>query len=85
MDFIKVDLNEYDLSYEIQFVSLMIVLLESYIRFDWKNGIPMIYKKGGGIRLLIEEGISPKEYIYFIQHTFLSYLYLLNKVNLVIS
>ena len=70
MDFIKVDLNEYDLSYEIQFVSLMIVLLEPYIRFDWKNGIPMIYKKGGGIRLLIEEGISLKEYVYFIQHTF---------------
>ena len=70
MDFIKVDLEEYDLSYEIQFVSLMIVLLEPYIRFDWKNGMPMIYKKGGGIRLLSEEGISPKEYIYFIQHTF---------------
>ena len=58
MDFIKVDLEEYDLSYEIQFVSLMIVLLEPYIRFDRKSEAAEIYRKGGGTRLLIEEGIS---------------------------
>ena len=65
-----IDLDEYDLSYEIQFITFMITLLEPYIRFECKGGVPQIYRKGGGMRLLIEEGISVKEYVYFIQYTF---------------
>ena len=65
-----IDLNEYDISYELQFTTFMLTLLEPYIRFDRKSEEPQIYRKGGGTRLLIEEGISVKEYVYFIQYTF---------------
>ena len=65
-----IDLNEYDLSYELQFTTFMLTLLEPYIRFDRKSEESQIYRKGGGTRLLIEEGISVKEYVYFIQYTF---------------
>ena len=65
-----IDLNEYDLAYELQFTTFMLTLLEPYIRFDRKSEESQIYRKGGGARLLIEEGISVKEYVYFIQYTF---------------
>ena len=65
-----IDLNEYDISYELQFTTFMLTLLEPYIRFDRNSEEPQIFRKGGGTRLLIEEGISVKEYVYFIQYTF---------------
>ena len=64
-----IDLNEYDLSYELQFTTFMITLLEPYIRFDRKSGVPEIYRKGGRSPAG-EERISVKEYVYFIQYTF---------------
>ena len=41
-----IDLNEYDLSYELQFTTFMITLLEPYIRFDRNSEAPEIYRKG---------------------------------------
>ena len=65
-----IDLNEYDLSYELQFTTFMITLLEPYIRFDRKSEAPEIYRKGGERSPAGAEGISVKEYVYFIQYTF---------------
>ena len=64
-----IDLNEYDLSYELQFTTFMITLLEPYIRFGRKSEAPEIYRKGGRSPAG-EERISVKEYVYFIQYTF---------------
>ena len=64
-----IDLNEYDLSYELQFTTFMITLLEPYIRFGRKSEAPEIYRKGGKSPAG-EERISVKEYVYFIQYTF---------------
>ena len=61
-----INLEDYDISYEIQFIALMITVLEPYITFNIEQ--EKIYKKGDGI--LIEEEISITEFIHFIQHTF---------------
>ena len=49
-----INLEDYDISYEIQFIALMITILEPYITFNIEQ--EKIYKKGDGI--LIEEEIS---------------------------
>ena len=59
-----IELNEYDLSYELQFTTFMITLLEPYIRFVRKSEAPEIYRKGGKSPAG-EERISVKEYVYF--------------------
>ena len=64
-----IELNEYDLSYELQFTTFMITLLEPYIRFGRKSEATEIYRKGGKSPAG-EERISVKEYVYFIQYTF---------------
>ena len=48
-----INLEDYDISYEIQFIALMITVLEPYITFNIEQ--EKIYKKGDGI--LIEEEI----------------------------
>ena len=64
-----IELNEYDMSYELQFTTFMITLLEPYIRFDRKSEAPEIYRKGGKSPAG-EKRIPVKEYVYFIQYTF---------------
>ena len=58
-----IDLNRYNLSYDIQFIELMIELLEPYIDFKrLHNGI-YIYRINDGVK----KKITNKEYIIFIQ------------------
>jgi len=62
-----IELNDW--KYEIQYIDDMIRILNPFIRFKFnKDGELDIFKKGSG--LLIEEKITTKEFINFIQYTF---------------
>ena len=50
MDLDIIDLNEYDLSYDIQFVAFMITLLDPYIYFDPNKENKIMVPDGDGIR-----------------------------------
>ena len=61
-----INLEDYDISYEIQFIALMITVLEPYINFNIKK--EKIYKKNDDS--IVEEEMTKAEFIHFIQHTF---------------
>jgi len=73
-----IDLDEYNLNYELQYIDLMVRVLKPFIRFHCKKDVVSgskteifkteIFKRGSGI--LIEEKITVKEFIYFIHYTF---------------
>ena len=79
-----IDLNEYDLSYDIQFVSFMITLLDPYIYFvsNKSNNVMglslktiQIFKKNGDPNNTLNinsdsQELNHGQFIEFIQHTF---------------
>ena len=84
MDLNIIDLNEYDLSYDIQFVSFMITLLDPYIYFvsNKSNNVMglslktiQIFKKNGDPNNTLNinsdsQELNHGQFIEFIQHTF---------------
>ena len=61
-----INLEDYDISYEIQFIALMMTVLEPYINFNLEKD--KIYKKNDDS--IGEEEMTKSDFIHFIQHTF---------------
>ena len=69
-----INLEDYDLSYEIQYIAFMITVLKPYITFNFENDddelkVLKIYAKTPVVGEE-EEELTEMEYIHFIQHTF---------------
>ena len=69
MEMEDINLDDYDLSYEIQYIQLFIELLKPYIKFEIKNQFEKsfnIYLINGGQ----SRKLNQKQFIYFIQLDF---------------
>ena len=68
-----INLEDYDLSYEIQYIAFMITILKSYITFNFENdnyGLKVLKIYINNQDPPLEEELTETKYIHFIQHTF---------------